>query len=261
MAKVPFWQFTCRKLSALAARGDLAFLEPLLVTTEGVIIGGYAHWELARLENRPTLTCVEIEASDEDALQLLLHMNRPSDGLNDFKRILLALELEPMFKGKAAANQRKGGQNKGSSNLTEADKIDVRSQIASTAGVSAGNVNKVKIILQKADPRLIDGLQTGMLSINRAAQWCTLPRQQQAEKFTCYCVGRATNKVIRQAIHRLSAERTGDDPVAILDALHDWATRNPGSFVVRNSRLKRTVILIGQDLLAGLHPQAELELK
>jgi len=37
------------------------------------------------------------------------------------RRILLALELEPWFKEKARSNLRAGGQNKGSSKLTEAE--------------------------------------------------------------------------------------------------------------------------------------------
>ena len=44
----------------------------------------------------------------------------------------------------ARQNQRVGGQNKGSSTLPEADRLDVRFAIASTAGVSVGNVSKVK---------------------------------------------------------------------------------------------------------------------
>jgi len=57
-------------------------------------------------------------------------MHRRSNGLNAFSRILLALELELDFKKKARSNQRSGGQAKGSSNLTEADRVDVRSEIA-----------------------------------------------------------------------------------------------------------------------------------
>ena len=76
-----------------------------------------------------------------------------SDGLNAFCRILLALELEPWFKARARYNQQLGGQKKGSSNLAEADRLDVRSEIAAAAGVSTGNVSKVKQLASAAHPR------------------------------------------------------------------------------------------------------------
>jgi len=156
------------QLSALRERGDLAFVEPLVITADSAIIRGYAQWELARLQNRSVLQCVEIDASYEEALQLLLLMHRPSDGLNAFNRILLSLELEPMFKDKALANQSKGGLSKGSSNLTEADKIDVRAKIARAAGVSVGNITKVKQLKDTCVDELNDALYNDEISIHWA---------------------------------------------------------------------------------------------
>ena len=132
------------RLSALAERGDLVFREPLAITQDNVILDGYALWELSRLQGRMTLQCVKYELTQTEALEWLLQNHRRSNGLNDFIRILLALDLEPLLQETARQNQRVGGQNKGSSTLPEADRLDVRSAIASTAGVSVGNVSKVK---------------------------------------------------------------------------------------------------------------------
>ena len=100
----------------------------------------------------------------------------------------------------------------------------------------------------------------GTLTINRAMQFCKLPRAEQLEQFIRYSEERATNKVIRRSIARPKEEKTSPDVVAVLDALQQQEARQPGSVVVQVGRLQRTVILIGQDLLTGPHSQKELKL-
>jgi hypothetical protein len=101
-------------------------------------------------------------------------------GLTTFVRILLALELEPWFKERAKLNQRIGGRDKGSSQLTEADRLDVRLEIARAAGVSVGNVSKVKYILTDAVPEVQEALRLGEISISRGATWArTSPGKQR----------------------------------------------------------------------------------
>jgi hypothetical protein len=122
-------------LSALAERDDLAFQEPLVITRNGTILDGYARFELARLQGRLTLSCIEYELTDAESLHWLLRRHLRSNGLSAYSRILLALDLEPWFREKARSNQRAGGQNKGLSKLTEAERLDVRIEIAAIAGV------------------------------------------------------------------------------------------------------------------------------
>ena len=165
-------------LSALIERGDTAFQEPVLITHECTIVDGYDRWELAKRQGRPTLPCIEYDLSEQEALVWLLQKLRPSRGVNNFCRTLLALELEAGLKQRAHANQRHGGFRKGSSNLTEAERLDVRSEIAAAAGVSTGNVNKVKQILTDARPELIMALRTGEVSIHRAWCWLKEPERQ-----------------------------------------------------------------------------------
>ena len=132
------------QLSALVDLGDLAFRDPIVITRDRFIVDGYGQLALARQQGRLTIRCVEYDLTEQEALQYLLQKHRRSDGWNAFTRISLALDLEPGLKRKARSNQRAGGQNKGLSNLTAAEQRDIRAEIAAAAGVSVGNVAKVK---------------------------------------------------------------------------------------------------------------------
>ena len=212
------------KLSAISALGDRAFREPLLITTRGEIIDGYARWELARLQQLLTLPCVTCDLSESEALFLLLEHHRRSSTLNAFNRILLALDLEPALKEQALSNQRAGGEKKGLSKLTEAEKVDVRSAIASAAGVSAGNVSKVRDICRVSHPDIQAALRAGEISIHRAWLWSVEALERQREALLSHRSKRGVRKVIQTLIsqHRrkLLPEGVGfDDLLARLSAI------------------------------------------
>lgn len=154
--------------------------EPILITSDGTILAGFARWRLAAFDGRRELHCIEYVLSPDEALRFLLTYHQPRAGWNAFVRIRLALTLEPYFQQKALANMREGGKCKGFANLPEAYRIDVRQEIAKVAGVGGRgrNVSNVKKILQAAHPRLICALQDGTLTINRALQFCKLPQFQ-----------------------------------------------------------------------------------
>ena len=153
---------------------------------------------------------------------------------------------------------RGGGKYKGLANLPEAQHVDVRREIARAAGVGGRNVSNVKTILQTAHPRVIDALGHGTLSIHRSLRWCGLPKKQQLEQFTRYIWERKRNKVIHQTIASPKDDKSSPDPITLLHALLRQEKRQPGSGVVRVSRLRRTVVLIGQDLRTDLHSQGVL---
>ena len=190
------------RLSALAEEGELTFREPLVITREHIIIDGYARWELARRKGRATLPCLEYDLSEEDALRWLLLRHCRSNGLNDFCRILLALELESCFREKGLSNQQAGGQSKGSSKLTEADRIDVRKKIAEAAGVSVGNMTKVKQLVTIAHPELLEALRAGEVSIHRAWKWSVKSQERQTEALRTYRAEKGVNRAIRDLISR-----------------------------------------------------------
>ncbi len=190
------------QLSALAALGDLAFREPIVTTRSRAIIDGYARWQLARRRGLATILCLEHDLTDEESLRWLIQSHRPSRCLNAFCRILLALDLEPFLQERARANQRAGGQNKSSSNLTEAKALDVRSEVAAAAGVSTGNVTKVKQLKRMADAKVEWSVRAGQISIHRAWQWSRLPRQQQLRDLEEYQNRKGTNQTSRRLIQK-----------------------------------------------------------
>ena len=55
-----------------------------MVTSNSIVIDGYARLEIARLQGRPTVECVEYEISEEEALRRLVLCHRPSPGLQPF---------------------------------------------------------------------------------------------------------------------------------------------------------------------------------
>jgi len=171
-----------KEISALSERGESVYEDPITVTQDGLVIEGYALWQLAKLQKRKTIRCIVREMGKEQALIHIIGRNLGSKGINDFVRILLALELEAWFKEQAKGNQRMGGRNKGSSQLTEADRLDVRLEIARAAGVSVGNVSKVKHILRSAEPELREALRQGEISISRGATWAKIPPAGQRQR-------------------------------------------------------------------------------
>jgi hypothetical protein len=257
------WTGVIDEFNDAARLKEQSVLEPILITTNGTILAGIGRWRSAIFNGTHALNCIEYALSENEALQFIIRHHQPQRGWNAFIRIRLALKLESYFQNKARDNMRAGGKYKGSANLPEAQHIDVRQVIANLAGLGAcaRNVSNVKTILQFAHPRLIDAVTDGRLSINRAVSWCTLPKAEQIEQFTNYLWERATHKIIRQSIGRPKKNESNLDLCSVLEALQQHELRQPGSVIVRvGGRLQHTIILIGQDLLAGPHAQMRLKL-
>jgi hypothetical protein len=202
---------TC-KLSALAELGELAFREPLAITPDRIVIDGYARWELARLTGQLDLRCVEYDLTEEEAVRWLLQKHRRSNGMNDFCRILLALELEPCLKGRAVLNQRLGGRMKALSNLTEDTTLDVRAEIAEAAAVSVGSVTKVKQLNGNVRPELWEALRSGEISIHRGWGWRTESEEKQWDALRIYRNKKGINKAIRTLISRHASKAAATTP-------------------------------------------------
>jgi hypothetical protein len=206
--------------------------EPILITTSGTILAGFGRWRLALFERRNEIHCIEYPLTEGESLQFILTHHQIRRGWNGFVRICLALTRKPSFQQRALDNMRAGGKYKDLASLPDVQRIDVRQEIANIAAVSRRNVGNVEMILEVAHPRLIDALQNGMLKINRAIQFCELPRAEQLERFIRYSEESATNRVIRRSIACPKEEKIILDVVTVLDA-HGTRRRQPGS--VRNS--------------------------
>lgn len=191
------------KLAALEELGELGFSHPLLITQDKCIIDGYARWELAKRKGRPTLPCVEYDLPVQEALKWLIQTHRTSQGLSDFIRVELALDLEPYFQEKAVLNQQAGGRGKGLSKLTVAERVNSRRAVASVAHVSLGNVHKVKHILAHACSALKEAARTEEISINLADKWSHEPDAKQHEHLRLKRIERGLR---RKARHLVAAE-------------------------------------------------------
>jgi hypothetical protein len=250
------------QLSAVAELGDLVFREPLVITQDHIILDGFARWTLARLQGRSSLACIEYEMSEAEALQNILQRHRRSAGLNDFIRICLALEIEPFLKSEGRAKQQAGGQNKGSSMLTKADRLDVRKEIARIAGVSVGNVTKVKQLTTTMHSDIIKALREKELSIHRAWLWRELPTEEQREKLWLNQSKKGIGKTIR---HLLSPYVPKSSPLVtelrdLIKLVFALRLGTLGSVRVVSINVPGKAVFVTEELLRTLEAQEKLTL-
>ena len=255
------WSGLLDELNDAAGTARRPIHDPILIATDGTVLTGFGRWRLAVFEQVPEIYCIEHSLSVDDSLQFILIHHQTRRGWNDFVRIRLALSMKPSLQQAALTNMRSGGKYKGLANLPEAHPVNVRQQIADIAGVCARNVGNVEAILETAHPSLIDALGRGSLKINRAMQLCSLSHSEQLAEFIRFSEERAISRVIR---HCLMEPRNGDTNLTlgtVLGALHSRDEFPSGSTALRIVRNRRTVILVGQDLLAEINSQKELPLK
>jgi hypothetical protein len=247
-------------ISDVGSQAAPSLREPLVISQDQIILRGYAQWELARLQGRVTIPCIEYNLAEEEALHFLLQSHRRTHGLSDFARILVALDLEPWLHQKARLNQKAGGLKKGSSTLAKAARVDVRSEIASAAGVSTGNVTKVKQLVQTASPDLLQALRLGEVSIHRGWQWSKEAPHKQRQRLFQRQGEIGVRKTIRQLVSQHRPKETPSvlaigDLLRFLrevdeddaDLVHIVVVEAPGNF-----------IFITQEMCQGITPQREL---
>ena len=186
--------------------------EPVAITRDGLIMDGHERWQLAIGEARPSVACIEYDLTDEQALMFMLDKHGRSDWLNDFCRILVALQLEPHWR--ARAQQRQAGAGQLPSKLTKAGPIDVRAQIARAAGVGAGNVTKVKQLMKTATPAVREALRRSEISIHRAWQWCRLEPDRQNARLDQY---RSRTDIRHTIRHLLRKHQDEQDKVLTIE--------------------------------------------
>lgn len=224
--------------------------ETVFVTREGLIVAGFGRWQLACARNETKLRCFQVQLSPEEALVFTLRHHQPRRGWIAFIRICVALSLEPWLKQRARQNMRTGGQLKGLTNLSNADRVDVRRQIATLGGTGTGNVNKVKAILRDAHPHIISALENDLLSIHRAWKWCKLPKAQQKLEFSRFEDTRNERKILQACI--CASAKPCSNSLEIIAALQDCEVQNPGSIMIRSGdRRKKTVVILGEDVRSG----------
>jgi hypothetical protein len=173
-----------------------------------------------------------------------------------------ALELEPFFKSKGRAKQQAGGQNKGSSILTEAARLDVRKEIARIAGVSVGNVTKVKQLTTIPHLDIIKALREKELSIHRAWLWSKLSPEEQQEQLWLHQSKKGIRKTIR---HLLSPHLPKAAPPAfrvrhLIKLVSALQSGSLGSVKVVPINIPGKIVLVTEELLRSLDAQEALAL-
>jgi hypothetical protein len=188
------------RLNELLELGEDAFIFPLFITSTGIVIDGYARLEIAQLQGRETVMCVEFDITEEEALRRLILCHRHLPGLPAFCRVKLAVPLAKSLKEKALQHQQNGGKNKGSSKLTEAQRIDVRQKIAAIIGISVGTLSHASDVLKNGEREVLQALYNGQVKIDRAWRWSKQSKMRQRENLRLYCKRRGMERVAKKLI-------------------------------------------------------------
>ncbi len=169
--------------SAACNESLTASIRPVTTTRSGIVVDGHERWLAAERERQGSVLCLELELTDDEALEMIIERHGRSRHLNSFARVALALHLEPMFKAAVMERLRASQCSNPPSMLTERVHRDVRSEIARLAGVCTGNVTKVKQILADVIPEVLVALRQGTVSIHQAWQWRQLAKRKQRDAF------------------------------------------------------------------------------
>jgi hypothetical protein len=253
---------SARELSDAIIRREQGHWDPVTISGERYILVGQAQWMLGRRRNESHIDCLQLDLTECEALLWLIERHKRSSSLNDFSRTLLALELEPLFRERAASNRSRGGREKGSSILTEADHVDVRLEVAKTAGVSVGNVSKVKKLILACCTELLEALREGEVSIHRASQW--IDRGQKPEDLLrLHRNRRGLRRDIRELIarHQSSSAPLGErlDVERIAKAIADMTPEQKKRVAIGELAHPGYALLVSSALLTALEKQEELD--
>jgi len=192
------------------------------VTEDRFILSGHEERDEAVKRGQATVRCLQHEFDEEQIIDYLASKPRSHQGLNDFCRVLVALEGKEVLRSLARRNQQLGGKHKVSTKLTELEPVDVRKSIASKTGVSQGSVAKVQRILKDGIPGLVEALKSDQIAIDPA---CRLLNQQasQEELLNEYFAQKSNRFVsgqLRQLVKRRQQPKAADRKISVDDLCH-----------------------------------------
>jgi hypothetical protein len=132
---------------------------------------------------------------------------------------------------------------------------------AAAAGVSVGNVSKVKNLVSAAIPDVLEALRDGEVSIHRAASWMRSP-ERQFDELRLYRDRNGIRRVINslQAKHHLPQSERGKglDLARIARALIAMDPKGGCSVIVAEVRHPGQALLLSSGLLKALESQGDL---
>ena len=250
----PLYMALCGPIAAIRAQrvaaDDGPIREPLTITADGTILDGHARWQVACDRRHSGLPCLVYDLTKEDALQLLVQRHRSVQGLNAYGRIVLALPLEPHFRGQQAGRV---DARLPPSMLTKGSHVDVRADIARVAGVSTGNVTKVKQILSSGIREVRERLLRSEVSIHRAWQWRTRSPKAQRDALWTHLHRGAIKRTAKRLVdahvtaHALNSVISAPDTV-----LRSLATRKAATLTVGVLDAPGHAVLVTRELYEEL---------
>jgi phage N-6-adenine-methyltransferase len=149
-----------------------------LVLWNQTIVDGHNRYEICKKHNIEFQTIQMDFPSIEYAKEWIILNQYSRRNLNSYQRGVLALKLEKIYKTIAKANQKlsKGRGRKGAPQVAGI-KGDVRDKLAKAAKLSHGNIDKIKVIEDKATKETKKLLESGELSINQVYKQLKEPAQ------------------------------------------------------------------------------------
>lgn len=230
-----------------------------IISTEGIILEGHDRVEAARKSGKGALACLVYDVLEDQSLTWLIRRHRPCKGWNDFTRIVIALELEPGLRARASVNQSRGGRDKHSSNLTEAERIDVRREIAQIAGVGVGNVTKVKQLLPLICDEVRTALSLAQIRIHRAWLWRNRSHGEQRKALAEHFEKKMLSATIRRLLAQQLADSRADlDTGRVMRRILELLQSDPGLINLSILKFDGPRILISQDLIPMLESQGSV---
>ena len=250
----PHYAALCGPIAAIRAQrvaaDDGPIREPLTITADGTILDGQARWQVACQRKDSSLPCLVYDLTNEDALQLLVQRHRSVQGLNAYGRIVLALELEPHFRDQKAGRV---DARLPPSMLTKGSHVDVRADIARVAGVSTGNVTKVKQILHSGIREVRECLLRGEVSIHRAWQWRTQSARAQRDALWMHLHRGGIKRTAKRLVEaHVTAHPPDPLPSAPDTVLRSLATRNAATLTVGVLDAPGHAVLVTRELYEAL---------
>jgi hypothetical protein len=248
------------KLVVDANPWDPSTAEPIYITPRGTILKGFEAYRQACQHNAEQVTCLEYDLEEAATLFWILEHVDSRNGLNHFRRTLLALDLEPELRRRARNNQRAGGLRKLPINLPEAEeaeRIDNRREIAKVAGVSENYVDKVRKLIANAPPQILVALDEGEVTIHRAWTWLKKP-ETQLESLHLHQARHAISTLVDrlQRVHvNAKAAAAPPDIHQLGRALSTASLRN---VLIGEIRVPGNLILLSKALLQSLEFQGKL---
>jgi hypothetical protein len=194
------------KIDELERVGSRIFNHPITVTQDGLIIDGYARWELAKRRKMVTILCLIYEMSPEDALCEFIWAHKPVRGLSKFRLIELSAELQ-CFPTEEGSLDQPPRDRETPPALESCAQLDSVKQRARVVGVSLASVRKVDYVLTHGCASTIQAARDGNISIHRAALWSQQSEEQQLENLRQLHIKRLKQKT-QYLVNRILLSRS-----------------------------------------------------